>query len=158
MKRGLLELFLFLFSQKESPQAISISKWETNSLSDLMKSLRQRPTVLKEHAMKRPDLDTLACVRHECQYFRRAGQAGEWCFAKRYIAMRGEYKIGRGFDHYSVWGTSSILHGYRLYYWGVHYMASNWDIIVEYLEYSAVVFLRVPHEFSSRHGRLLLGE
>jgi hypothetical protein len=26
MKRGLLELFLFLFSQKESSQAISISK------------------------------------------------------------------------------------------------------------------------------------
>jgi len=27
--------------------------------------------------MKRPDLDTLACVSPECRYFRRAGQAGE---------------------------------------------------------------------------------
>src|SRR6188474_3342935 len=38
-----------------------------------MKSLRQRPTVLKEPPMKRPDLDTLACINAECQLFRRAG-------------------------------------------------------------------------------------
>src|SRR5262249_24506127 len=40
-----------------------------------MKSLRQQPTVLKEHSMTRPDLDTLACVNPECQGFRRTGQA-----------------------------------------------------------------------------------
>src|SRR5919108_3508329 len=38
-----------------------------------MKSFRQRPTVLKENRMKRPDLDTLACVNAACQLFRRAG-------------------------------------------------------------------------------------
>src|SRR5262249_57521947 len=38
-----------------------------------MKSLRQRPTVLKETRMHRPDLDTLACVNAECQLFRRPG-------------------------------------------------------------------------------------
>jgi transposase-like protein len=40
-----------------------------------MKSLRQRPTVLKETLLKRPDLDTLACVNPECQHFRRPGAA-----------------------------------------------------------------------------------
>src|SRR5262245_10381021 len=38
-----------------------------------MKSLRQRPTVLKETRMHRPDLDTLACVNAECQLLRRPG-------------------------------------------------------------------------------------
>src|SRR5262249_10074742 len=38
-----------------------------------MKSLRQRPTVLKETRMKRPDLTTLACVNAECQLFRHPG-------------------------------------------------------------------------------------
>src|SRR5262252_4456351 len=40
-----------------------------------MKSLRQRPTVLKENPMQRPDLDTLACVNPECHLFRRPGEA-----------------------------------------------------------------------------------
>src|SRR5262249_14135041 len=39
-----------------------------------MKSLRQRPTVLKEHSMKRPGLDTLACVNPECHLFRRPAE------------------------------------------------------------------------------------
>src|SRR5262249_28081972 len=39
-----------------------------------MKCLRQRPTALKEPVMKRPDLDTLACVNPECQRFRLTGQ------------------------------------------------------------------------------------
>src|SRR5262249_27406232 len=38
-----------------------------------MKSLRQRPTVLKETGMQRPDVDTLACVNAECQLFSRPG-------------------------------------------------------------------------------------
>src|SRR5262244_2033096 len=38
-----------------------------------MKSLRQRPTVLKETRMQRPDVDTLACVNAECQLFSRSG-------------------------------------------------------------------------------------
>src|SRR5262245_15525474 len=40
-----------------------------------MKSFRQRPTVLKENSMKRPDLDILACVNPACQRFRHAGQS-----------------------------------------------------------------------------------
>src|SRR5688500_13171202 len=40
-----------------------------------MKSLRQRPTVLKETLMQRPDLDTLTCVNPACQHFRRPGAA-----------------------------------------------------------------------------------
>src|SRR5262249_61243360 len=39
-----------------------------------MQSLRPRPTVLKEDCMKRPDLDTLACVNPECQRLRLTGQ------------------------------------------------------------------------------------
>ena len=39
-------------------------------------------------------------------------------FAKRYTAIRGEYKTGRSFDHYDVLGTSSILYVYRLSHFG----------------------------------------
>jgi hypothetical protein len=34
-----------------------------------MKSCRQRPTVLQEDLMQRPNLDTLACVNPDCQRF-----------------------------------------------------------------------------------------
>src|SRR5262249_52420223 len=35
---------------------------------------RQRPTVLQEDLRQRPDLDTLACVNPDCQWFRLTGQ------------------------------------------------------------------------------------
>jgi transposase-like protein len=48
-----------------------------------MKSLRQQATVLKEPSMKRPALDTLACVNAECQLFRRPA-AGNLVIRKVY--------------------------------------------------------------------------
>jgi len=38
-----------------------------------MKSLRQRPTVLKEPLRQRPDCDTFTCVNAECQLLRHTG-------------------------------------------------------------------------------------
>src|SRR5918912_4569213 len=39
-----------------------------------MKSCRQRPTVLQEDLMQRPDLTTLTCVNPDCQQVRLTGQ------------------------------------------------------------------------------------
>jgi hypothetical protein len=42
-------------------------------MSGWMKSLRQRPTLLQEPLLQRPDLATLACVTAACQLLRHPG-------------------------------------------------------------------------------------
>jgi hypothetical protein len=47
-----------------------------------------------------------------------------------------------------------VCHSSDIQYHSLYTTKNHGDRVI----YSAVVFWRVPHEFSSRHGRLLLGE
>jgi len=81
-------------------------------MSGWMKSLRQRPTVLQEPLLQRPDLATLACVTAACQLLRHPRSSPPRCQAHE-TEMAGDLGAPTAVTADSTWVVRRVV-GKRL--------------------------------------------